>query len=58
MKFAVLGTGIVGKTIAGKLVDLGREVMMGSRTADNPAASDWAGVVGTPAFNINVVRGQ
>lgn len=41
MKFAVLGTGDVGKTIAGKLVNLGHEVMMGSRSATSPAALAW-----------------
>lgn len=35
MKIAVFGTGNVGDTIASKLVSLGHEVMMGSRTADN-----------------------
>lgn len=35
MKIAVLGTGNVGQTIATKLVELGHDVMMGSRTNDN-----------------------
>jgi len=35
MKIAVLGTGAVGNTIASKLVELGHQVMMGSRTNDN-----------------------
>ena len=34
-KIAILGTGTVGNTIGSKLVDLGYNVMMGSRTADN-----------------------
>ena len=42
MKIAVLGTGIVGQTIGSKLVQLGHEVMMGSRDADNPKAVMWA----------------
>lgn len=42
MKIAVLGTGIVGQTIGSKLVQLGHEVMMGSREADNPNAVMWA----------------
>lgn len=52
MKVAVLGTGAVGKAIASKLVDLGHDVVMGSRTADNPAAAEWsaaAGESGSPA---------
>ena len=35
MKIAVLGTGMVGDTIGSKLIELGHEVMMGSRTSDN-----------------------
>lgn len=31
-KIAVLGTGNVGDTIGSKLIELGHEVMMGSRT--------------------------
>lgn len=38
MKIAVLGTGTVGDTIGSKLVELGHEVKMGSRTADNEKA--------------------
>jgi len=38
MKIAVLGTGNVGDTIGSKLVELGHNVMMGSRTADNEKA--------------------
>ncbi|WP_306330107.1 NADPH-dependent F420 reductase [Streptomyces venezuelae] len=42
MKIAVLGTGEVGRRLATKLVSLGHEVTMGSRTADNPEATKWA----------------
>ncbi len=42
MKVAVLGTGLVGQTIGSKLVQLGHEVRMGSRDADNPKAVIWA----------------
>jgi 8-hydroxy-5-deazaflavin:NADPH oxidoreductase len=38
MKIAVLGTGMVGETISSKLIELGHEVMMGSRTAGNEKA--------------------
>ncbi len=37
-KITVLGTGTVGETIGSKLIELGHEVMMGSRTADNEKA--------------------
>ena len=42
MKCGVLGTGNVARTIAGKLIELEHEVMMGSRSGDNPAATLWA----------------
>ena len=38
MKIAVLGTGMVGDTIGSRLIELGHEVKMGSRTADNEKA--------------------
>ena len=34
MNFGVLGTGIVGRTIAEKLVDLGHDVTIGTRDVD------------------------
>jgi predicted dinucleotide-binding enzyme len=41
MRYAVLGTGSVGKAISEKLKALGHEVVMGSRSADNPQALEW-----------------
>lgn len=41
MKLGVLGTGTVGQAIAGKLVALGHEVKMGSRSATNEKAAAW-----------------
>jgi predicted dinucleotide-binding enzyme len=38
MKMAVFGTGMVGDTIGSRLVELGHQVMMGSRTASNEKA--------------------
>jgi NADP oxidoreductase coenzyme F420-dependent len=46
MKIGVLGTGMVGNAIASKLVALGHEVMMGSRTSDNAKAQTWAKTAG------------
>jgi predicted dinucleotide-binding enzyme len=37
-KIAVLGTGVVGDTIGSKLIELGHQVMMGSRTTENEKA--------------------
>ena len=49
MKIGVLGTGIVGRTIGTRLVGLGHQVVMGSRTADNADAAEWAAEVGAGA---------
>jgi 8-hydroxy-5-deazaflavin:NADPH oxidoreductase len=49
MKYAVLGTGMVGTAIATKLAALGYEVTMGSRTADNAKARAWAEGAGPKA---------
>ncbi len=46
MKIAVLGTGMVGQTIGSKLVSLGHEVKMGSRSAGNEKAVAWAKTAG------------
>ncbi len=40
---------MVGTTIASKLVGLGHEVRMGSRTADNERAAEWARAAGANA---------
>ncbi|WP_369239909.1 NADPH-dependent F420 reductase [Streptomyces sp. R21] len=49
MRYAVLGTGEVGRTLGGKLVELGHEVSLGSRTKDNAAALAWAADAGPGA---------
>jgi len=49
MKYGVLGTGIVGQTLAGKFVALGHDVMIGSRDAKNPKAIAWAKRAGSRA---------
>ena len=49
MKIGVLGTGMVGITIATKLVQLGHHVTMGSRTPNNEAAAHWAQLNGISA---------
>jgi 8-hydroxy-5-deazaflavin:NADPH oxidoreductase len=46
VRIAVLGTGTVGKTIGSKLVELGHEVTMGSRSPDSQALLEWAGEAG------------
>lgn len=49
MKIAMLGTGEVGRTIASRLVEVGHEVRMGSRSAGNEHAATWAEAEGEAA---------
>jgi predicted dinucleotide-binding enzyme len=49
MRIGVLGTGTVGRTLAGKLVELGHEVRMGSRSAGNENAIGWVQGAGANA---------
>ena len=49
MRIGVLGTGMVGRTIGSKLVALGHEVRMGSRSAGNESAVEWAAEAGESA---------
>ena len=41
MRIGVLGTGMVGGTLATKLVEVGHDVVMGSRHAANDKATEW-----------------
>jgi len=49
MKVGILGTGMVGMTLATKMIQLGHHVTLGSRTPDNPAAARWAQANGVNA---------
>lgn len=49
MRYGVLGTGMVGRALAGRLVEVGHEVRMGSRSPDNEAAAAWAAEAGPDA---------
>jgi 8-hydroxy-5-deazaflavin:NADPH oxidoreductase len=51
MKIAVLGTGGVGRTIGSRLVTVGHEVRLGSRSAQKPEAIAWTQVSGPRASN-------
>ena len=42
MRYAVLGTGMVGQAISARLAGLGHDVVMGTRDAANPTALSWA----------------
>jgi len=41
MKIAILGTGMVGHALGTKLVAIGHQVLMGSRTASSEAGQEW-----------------
>ena len=49
MNIGVFGTGTVGQTIGGKLVELGHTVKMGSRSASNEKAAEWVARQGATA---------
>jgi 8-hydroxy-5-deazaflavin:NADPH oxidoreductase len=42
MKIGILETGMVGNALGTKLVQIGNEVTMGSRKANNETAQKWA----------------
>jgi len=41
MRIGILGTGIVGQTLGTKLVSIGNDVKLGSRSATNEKAAGW-----------------
>ena len=49
MRIGVLGTGVVGQTLATALVGVGHEVRMGARDAANEKASQWVEATGEGA---------
>lgn len=51
MKIAVMGTGTVGQTFASRLVSLGHDVMMGTRSVVDKLASTSKDMYGNPPFS-------
>lgn len=49
MKIGIFGTGMVGATLGNKLIQLGHQVKMGSRTANNEKAGKWVNENGANA---------
>jgi len=49
MRVGVLGTGVVGRSIANKLLELGHQVTMGSRSASGEALGEWLAEAGEGA---------
>ncbi len=52
MNIGILGTGVVGQTIAGKLAEIGHQVVVGTRDVDKTMASNEPGPYGLPAFSV------
>ncbi|MCD0486469.1 NAD(P)-binding domain-containing protein [Streptacidiphilus sp. ASG 303] len=50
MRYAVLGTGVVGRTVAAKLASLGHEVVVGTRDPQATLARTEPDAMGTPPF--------
>lgn len=50
MKIAVLGTGMVGQAIAGKLAELGHTVTVGTRDVQKTLENEQPGPYGNPPF--------
>ena len=50
MKLAVMGTGAVGKALAGKLAELGHEVTVGTRNPEETLARTEPDLMGNPPF--------
>lgn len=50
MQIGILGSGVTGQTIGSKLVQLGHEVMIGSRDEANPSSVTWANDAGQHAL--------
>ncbi|MGA5710475.1 NADPH-dependent F420 reductase [Streptomyces cellulosae] len=51
MRYAVLGTGVVGRTIAGKLASLGHEVVIGTRDPQATLARTEPDGYGNPPYS-------
>ncbi len=47
MRFGILGSGVVGRTLGSRLVEVGHDVRMGSRT--DPGPTQWAAALGRGA---------
>jgi predicted dinucleotide-binding enzyme len=52
MKIAVLGTGTVGRTIAGKLAELGHDVVVGTRDPESTMTRSEPDAMGNPPFSV------
>jgi 8-hydroxy-5-deazaflavin:NADPH oxidoreductase len=51
MKISIIGTGTVGQTLASKLIELGHEVMLGTRKVSDKLSSTATDPYGNPPFS-------
>ena len=51
MRFGILGTGVVGKTLAGRLDGMGHEVMVGTRDPEDTLSRTEPDQYGNPPFS-------
>jgi predicted dinucleotide-binding enzyme len=52
MEIAVLGTGTVGRTLAGKLAELGHGVVVGTRDPESTSARTEGDAMGNPPYSV------
>jgi len=52
MKIGILGTGMVGQTLSGKLVEFGHDIMLGTRDVAGTLARSEPNQYGFPAFSV------
>jgi len=50
MKIGIIGTGIVGKTLAAKLAEIGHDVMIGTRNVSQTLSRPDKDVTGKQSF--------
>ncbi|SFU69609.1 hypothetical protein SAMN05216480_11412 [Pustulibacterium marinum] len=50
MKIGIFGTGMVGRTLAERLISDGHEIMIGTRNVENTLANTKPDVIGTPPY--------
>lgn len=51
MNIGIFGTGVVGQTIAGKLAEIGHQLVLGTRDVNKTLANTDPGPYGLPAFS-------
>ncbi len=52
MNIGIFGTGVVGQTIAGKIAEIGHQVVVGTRNVEKTMANTETSPYGLPAFSV------